>query len=184
MNPMSKQIQNENTPNPPKDYSALNEINFIILNDEKNLFLKSKLEKIIEKGQACEKAEDCISSACKITAYSFPLENQKNAKVKLSLVNTKEIKDFSLLKSFFDSLKKSENFIIININFTYDELALNNDIFHFFNHLNSNKIKLAETKLFFAFPPETKKSIEQQLADKKQQIFFFQDFLDSKYFSN
>lgn len=183
MNPTSKETQIENTIRSYKDFSTRKESNIIFFNDEENNFLKKKFQEIIEKRPNCEKTEICFSNACRAAAYSFPLENQKTAKINLQQINTKEIKDFSLLKLFFDSLKKSENIIIIKINFTFDELALNNDIFHFFTHLNSNKIKLIEIKLFFAFPPDIRKSIEMQLDDKKQQIFFFQEFLDKNYFS-
>lgn len=186
MNLVSNEIhtKNESTPDPLKTFSSLHEINIITLNDEENLFLLNKFEKIIEKKGKFEKVENSVSNACRFSSYSFQLENLNKVKINFTLVNTKEIKDFSQLKLFFESIKKSENIIIININFTFDELELNNDIFHFFNHLNAHKIKLVETKLFFAFPPETRKSIEMQLLDKKQQITFFQEFLDNKYFSN
>ncbi len=183
MNPKSKEIQSENYLSCLKDYGAQQEINIILINAEENAFLKSKIEEIIEKRPNCEKSQISVSNACKAAAYSFSLENIKSIKLNLHRINTKEIKDFSLLKVFFESLKKSENYIIININFSYEELTLNNDIFHFFYHLNLHKIKLAEIKLFFEFKADSRKSNEMHLTDKSQQILCFQEFVDNKYFS-
>jgi len=183
MNPIGKESQNQKTSISNMNDSAQQEMNIIILNDDQQLFLKNNFDKLIEKKQLCQKAENYLFSECKTFSYTFTQENQMILKININQINTKEIKDFSLLENFFESLANSENIILIKINFTFDEVTLNNDIFHFLYHLNSHKVKLAEIKLFFDFPHGLRKTIEMQLADKKQQINFFQKHLDSKYFS-
>lgn len=164
-----------------------NELNIIILNED-NISLINSLKNILLNQKFFIQKQELSTEPyfLKETKYFFTNDTQITHIINLIEINSIKISEFSFFNNFFISMKKSKNILLIKMkNTIFDVSEYNNNILNFLSIFNSNLIFLIDIKLLFDSKSDKNfLDSEHQNLEKNKQLFFFQEYLETKNFSN